>query len=277
MPRARDMGSYFSFSDFTRPVTALGSDFADTLGGGEADDIINPGNAPEYDGNVLRASPGSDLFDLGSMGPNRYLDLTYETLNGPISVIVNGSAGTASVAKPGGESDSLINLGNVLGYGFGLWGTQGDDSYTLNPGAGNWMQVMGMAGNDTFNLTLEGVIRLTYAFGYEDDPFTGIVANLGAGVISNDGFGFTDTLNITEGSGRLELHGTAFADDIIGSHRDERFILEAGDDTLDAGGAGTFCAMTATASTGSGPISRSARSPASGGATSSPIRSPMSR
>jgi len=39
--------------------------------------------------------------------------------------------------------------------------------------------------------------------------------NLATGVVSNDGFGFTDQINITGGSGRLEIRATDHDDDRI--------------------------------------------------------------
>ncbi|MCJ7871443.1 DUF4214 domain-containing protein [Phaeobacter sp. J2-8] len=233
-----DMGNDISFSGVTQAVTIQGSAFADRFQGGLADDTINPGNTAEYSGNLLWASGGSDSYNVGNMGPNRYLDVSYEPINGPITANVNGNAGTMNVAKPGGDMDSFLNIGNVLDYGLGLWGTEANDTFNLNSGFGGWMQVNGMAGNDTFNLTLDGVVRLNYTGGYDGGPENGITANLASGVISDDGFGTTDTLNILGGTaGRLEIQGTRFDDNIIGSsYHTERFILERGNDTLDAGG-----------------------------------------
>lgn len=60
--------------------------------------------------------------------------------------------------------------------------------------------------------------------------------NLATGVVSNDRYGGRDQINVTGTDGRIEIQGSNFADLIIGSDRDERFILQGGNDTLDGGG-----------------------------------------
>ena len=99
----------------------------------------------------------------------------------------------------------------------------------LHSSNGSWHGLFGGAGNDTFNVNDgAGTIRIAYN---DSNGTTGIVADLGTGTIQ-DGRGGTDTI---VGS-FSELRGSFFADSILGSNANERFILERGNDTLDAGG-----------------------------------------
>lgn len=222
----------------TQPVTILGSPNADRFAGGENNDTINPGGTPAFDGDVVFGSRGSDTINLRDMGPNSYFDLTYEEIEGPITVAVNGNAGTMTVAKTGSGTDTILNVGNALrGEGLGVAGSSASDTFNLNSGAGGWMEVNGLQGNDTFNLTLDGTIRMNYSGSYAgNSPFTGVAVNLATGTVSKDGFGNQDRINILGGTGRLEFRGTDNTDTITGSDRDERFILRGGNDELDGGG-----------------------------------------
>ncbi|UWR24432.1 hypothetical protein [Sulfitobacter sp. S190] len=94
-----------------------------------------------------------------------------------------------------------------------------------------------MRGDDTFNVTLsdDSTTRISYQGGYTGNAFQGVVADLATGIVSNDGFGDTDTINILGGNGRFTFRSTDFNDSITGSDRAERFILEQGNDTLDGG------------------------------------------
>ena len=89
-----------------------------------------------------------------------------------------------------------------------------------------WMQVGGLGGNDTFNLS-GGSFRIDYG-----SAPGGIHVDLEAGRAQNDGYGGTDTY-----SGRVwEIRGSHFTDTIIGSGNDESFIGRRGNDTIDGRG-----------------------------------------
>jgi len=226
------------FDGVTSPVTMLGSNFRDILGGGNNNDTINPGNTDEFDGNVVYGSLGSDTIDLGNMGPNRWFDLTYEELVTPITINLDGTAGTITVNKSAGGTDTVLNAQNPLEWGVGILGSRGNDTFNANAKPGAFAAVNGMAGNDTLNLTLSenSTLRAVYSGGWQDRPFMGIQANLETGVVANDGYGNVDQINILGGTGRFEFLASDNDDNITGSDRDEGFILRAGNDTLDAGG-----------------------------------------
>jgi cytochrome c5/Ca2+-binding RTX toxin-like protein len=233
---AADIGADIFFDGVSQPVTMLGGNYRDTLSGGDGNDTINPGNSAEFEGDVIFGSLGSDRIDLANLQQNRWFELSYEEFNTPVTVNFDGNAGTASVNKGAGQTDTVVNAANVLTYGIGIYGGRGNDTFTGTSGGGNFVSLSGMEGNDTFNLTLDGTVRLDYRGGWVDGPSTGITANLAAGTVSNDGFGGTDTINILGGDGTFEMRGTDFNDNIIGSANNERFILRLGNDTLDAGG-----------------------------------------
>lgn len=89
------------------------------------------------------------------------------------------------------------------------------------------MQVRGNAGDDTIIVRSGGFIRIDYRGAAE-----GIRVDLGAGTVSDDGFGGSDTIR-----GRVrEIHGSGFKDVIRGSDNDDSFIGGGGDDEIDGGG-----------------------------------------
>ena len=206
-----------------------GGDGSDELFGGAGSDYINPGANTDYD--FILGGAGNDTIDFGDAETGFY-DLWYGDLGGNVAVTIDGAAGTGSVNKFGLGTDTLLDVDNVLDEtmtdGLGLYGSDGNDSFDITTADGQWVSVRGRAGNDAFIVSGDGTVRLDYR-----GADHGIVANLATGVISDDGYGDTDTL-----TGAIwELRGTDFTDDITGSASDESFILRAGDDTLD-GGAG---------------------------------------
>lgn len=237
-----EIGARFLFDGVSQPVTILGSANEDSLGGGQGNDQINPGAAPQFGGDVIFGSGGNDTINLSGSTAETYIDLSYEEIAGPVTVNLNGNANAMNVVKAGLGTDTVLSVNNALQEGVTVYGTDQNDTFNLTagPAPDAFVQAVGMRGNDTFNVTLsEGsVTRISYRGGYTDGPFQGVTANLATGVVSNDGFGGTDTINILGGTGTFDFRGTDFADNILGSARGERFILEQGNDTVD--GAGGF-------------------------------------
>ncbi|UWR24431.1 hypothetical protein [Sulfitobacter sp. S190] len=85
-----DIGAEFRFDELTRAVTITGSSNEDTLGGGLGSDSINPGAAPQFEGDVIFGSAGNDTVNFGSIGDESYVDVTYEDVAGPVTITVNG-------------------------------------------------------------------------------------------------------------------------------------------------------------------------------------------
>ena len=236
----------FSFVGINAPVTILGSRFADVLEGGNDNDSIRLGTALDNQFVVVVGSPGNDqiVFNPGSDN-NSGVELVYGRFEGdvpissPISVVINGPANAGTISYTQG-TDTLVNLGTMLDENLAgdltIIGTSGADTFSVSTGAGTWMALRGGRGNDSFTLNTDGMIRLDYRRAYDDQATQGINVNLATGVVANDGFGTTDTITVTGGTGRIEIHGTPFSDVITGSNRNERFILDSGNDTLNGGG-----------------------------------------
>ena len=213
------------------PVT--GTDGNDTLNGTAGDDLINP---RENDGDdVINGSAGDDIILFGESQQGDYYSIDYASLAGPIIVDIDKDVGLARVNKGVSGTDNLIDFQRAAnwntGDGVGLLGTGGNDVFNISMDSDTWIGIRGRGGNDTFNITDGAIARIDYR-----TAAAGINANLGTGVIQ-DGDGGTDQLNVNGTSNiRIEIRGSDNADTILGSSRDERFILREGNDTLDAGG-----------------------------------------
>ncbi|UWR24417.1 DUF4214 domain-containing protein [Sulfitobacter sp. S190] len=218
----------FIFLENTSEFVLLGSARNDTLGGGTGDDTIVPGASDT--GERIAASGGNDTFDFTGHSRGSFVDLDYSGVTVPLSVTIDGTANTGTIVKQGFGTDTLINpVAALQEDGIFMISGQSDDTIVLDGGASSWVGVYGGEGNDSFDLTLSGIVRLDYVLG------EGINANLVTGTIS-DGLGGTDTLNFTPNGGILELRASDNADTILGSAAGEGFILRGGNDTLDAGG-----------------------------------------
>ncbi|WP_146592021.1 calcium-binding protein [Puniceibacterium confluentis] len=233
---ALDMDDFEVVAPFvTSAVTILGTPGDDELVGGTGNDSINPGANFGYD--RIHATAGNDTYDLSAANDASYYEIEYDGVAGPVTVTANTGAGSLSVTGAFG-TDSFTNVSRAFGAdegGFGVIGTRGNDVFDVTHAPGNWLALSGGAGNDTFNLDISESLRVFYSWDGADGPTQGIVANLATGVVSNDGLGGRDTINVT-GSGRLEIRATDFADRLTGSDRNESFITEQGNDTVDGGG-----------------------------------------
>ncbi len=230
------IGVNFAFDGVTAPLTILGSNFADTLEGGNGNDTINPGGGNS--GELLGGGRGNDTYDL--TGVTTFVDLVYWNLGAAVTVNANGFADSFTVTKANGfGTDTVIGGRAVMrGEGLNFQGSTLNDVFNVS-GIDGFSLLAGGEGNDTFNIDLTGtsggVTRITYAFGPGTRSGTGATVNLATGVVSNDGFGALDQINVTGSDGRLEIEGTDFVDVIQGSARNDRFILRGGNDTLDGG------------------------------------------
>ncbi len=210
--------------------TLQGGDGDDTLDGGAGNDLLETGDNTGQD--VILASTGNDTISTTGI-TGGYVGLFYSTLAGPITATIDGVANTGSIAKPGAETDTLLDVANPLNSGWttgglGLTGTGANDVLNINFGNEQWMQFAPGAGNDTINISMTGTsqLRLDYRA-----ATSGVVADLGTGTVSQDGFGGMDMI-----TGVLwELATGSGNDSILGSANGESFILGAGNDTLDAG------------------------------------------
>ncbi|MFN4130277.1 MAG: hypothetical protein ACK4GC_10770, partial [Paracoccaceae bacterium] len=154
-----------------------------------------------------------------------------------------GAANTGSVTGATG-THTLIDVRRAIqdADGFGVYGTASGDTFVVRPGGGNGLvTVAGYGGADSYDLTLDGTVRLSVRTGYlasSDGPSQGAVVDLtrSSDQVQNDGFGNVENIILRNGNGRLELEGTNNADHMTGSARNEIFRPRGGNDTLDGGG-----------------------------------------
>ncbi|MBO9434113.1 hypothetical protein J7394_07855 [Ruegeria sp. R13_0] len=207
----------------------IGTDGPDVIDGTDGNDFIDPLSSGDGD-DVINGSLGDDEFDLSNADSESFVELRYSNLTGPIEAFVDYASNQGSVNKFGDGFDNIISpLTPGEAFGLGITGTSGDDTINITQGSGfSWFGAFYAGGDDTINANLNsGIIRIDAGSG-------ATTANLDTGSIAFAG-GSID-LNVTGSGGRIELRTFDEDDNVTGSDRDERFILGAGTDVLNAGG-----------------------------------------
>ena len=208
--------------------TLLGDDGENRLSGGAGDDVINPRGVAAGGTDTVGGSAGNDRIVYSDSGNDTYQWLYYSGLDiGRIRVTIDGGANRATVDKGAAGTDTLVDVAVPMeAWGFGIDGTRHDDTFRVDLEPGQWMEVDGGAGDDTFVIQPGG----TFAVGFYGAQ-QGVVVDLAAGR-ATDGYGDADTYL----GDVLEVAGTTFADVIRGSGNDETFVGRGGDDTIDGRG-----------------------------------------
>ncbi len=235
------------FSDFvelerliTTPFNVIGSSHRDIqLFGAEGDDTISAG-AGAGAGGLFVPTRGNDVYDFSNLGEgsetgdtNFIFRFDVTTLPGMIATMDAANDSATFVGQ--GYSHSILGFQDlVLSQDTFLImsGTDNADQFNVSLMEDAYLEIVGGEGNDTYLIALnDGIFRLSY--------FTsqaGIVADLSAGLVSDDGHGGQDTIVIQPNdSGTFQFLGTDFNDSIMGSVRDDVFFLLSGNDTLDGG------------------------------------------
>ena len=235
-------GTENNYYTITSPITFDGSDFSDAFRGGSGNDSIVPGDNGDFD--AMYGSLGNDTYDFSgthAFNLQNYYALIYSPLSNAITVNIDGAANTGTIASVG-SFDTILDVSRVLDWdtwGFGVIGTSFADTFNYTMADETWMEILAGGGNDIINLMIagDGILRLNYTWDGNNGPISGINVNLATGIAANDGFGGQDTINITGNTFRpIEIRATNFSDTIVGSFRNETFILQGGNDTLDGGG-----------------------------------------
>ena len=213
----------------TQPITFNGtSTGGDRFLGGGGNDIINMNGAGDGFADEVLGSGGSDTTDFDGFSGLAYAVLNYSLLQGGVTVSINGPAGTGSVVKSTGGTDTLLNVDDAMSAdGLDIGGTSFGDTFILTGVSGQFLNVFGLGGNDTYNL-LGGFARITF-----ERNQGAIDVNLGTGTIV-DAFGSMDSVTIAAGA-TLEIRATDNADTLVGGNENDRFITEQGNDTVDGG------------------------------------------
>ncbi len=211
--------------------TAIGNGGNDQFNLGAGDDTAYVGEGSAF----IRAGSGNDTYHFtdiveGDAGI-QYSHLTDPAILGNgLTVDIDGAANTGTIVKGGIGTDTLVDVANPLDAGatiggLGIGGTFGDDTFNLALTNDQWMQLRPVGGNNSIVID-SGYVRVNYE--WSDGPVTADLVN---GTITQGGG--TDT--VSGARGLWELGASHSADTILGSVRDESFILRGGNDTLDGG------------------------------------------
>ena len=220
-----------------QPVTVLATGVPGWFMGGSGNDrfeiAFDPSN---YDYSFVEGTTGNDVYDFQNTGDRAYYDLWFDDLRTALTVTVDGVANTGGVTATS-ASHTFLGIAEAMSAdGIGLGGGRENDIFNVTTASDQYVAILGLEGNDTYNLTNAGFIRLDFRNGDDGPATTGVVIDLGTGVVSNDGLGFQDQINLTAAPGStVEVRGTDNADSIMGSARNDSFITEQGNDTVDGG------------------------------------------
>lgn len=176
---------------------------------------------------------GTDIVDASWMDTG-FLDIRHDAMvrsgNG-MRFDINGHDNTALITKLGGNGTTEIYdvAAAMEADGLSLAGTASNDRFNVTVTDDGWVMLRGGRGDDTFELGPNwGTVRLDYRRDNSgNDPTRGIVANLDTSIVSNDGFGGTDTIVtavaavgypdiIPYGPVTVEIRGNMHADRITG-------------------------------------------------------------
>ncbi len=211
----------------------LGGAGSDMLFGGNGDDYLNPGNNSGND--FILAGAGDDTIDLRDLSsPDAYVEIDNFGLSTGVTVTIDGDTNTAGIDKGPNGTTTIIDINRAMTSelsGAGIYGSDHDDVFNISPVTDGFLLVMGMYGNDVFNiLNGDGYIRFGSSWW---NATTGMDIDLSTGIVSEDGYGGQDTINGVENL--REVRTTMLDDSVIGSDGDDQIILMAGNDTADGG------------------------------------------
>ena len=224
-------GHLTNLSSTTGDSVIRGGPGSDELRGGNHDDVINPGDNGHVhnESDIVHGSAGDDRIVYSDSGPRGTQSLRYSELNAGMTVVIDGAANRATVDKGSAGTDTIVGIANPLTADNGVFelrGTPFNDTFDLALDDGQWMDIVGNAGADRFNIE-SGAVRIDY----ETSP-AGVDVDLDTGRADDDGFGDSDTFN-----GMVwGVAGSEFSDEIRGSDKNETFVGRAGNDRIDGRG-----------------------------------------
>ena len=230
-------GNLVNLSAGPTDATIRGGPGGDELWGSNSDDVFDPGTSgvsndldADRGFDTVHGSQGDDTIDYSGSGAEAYQEIRYSDLDTGITATIDGAANRATVDKGSAGTDTIVDVAAPLNtVGFDLHGTRSDDVFNLTLDDGQFMDVAGEAGNDRFNVRLNGGwVRATYI-----DAPGGVNVDLRTGRALDDGHGDVDTFT---GDIPRGVAGSEFPDVIRGSDRDETFVGRRGNDTIDGGG-----------------------------------------
>ena len=211
--------------------TLYGGGGENEMYGGAGDDLFIVDEDSE--GDEIGLGLGNDTVDLTNI--SEWVDIFNVESENAATFTLNMANNTGSISTGSDGTATLLGVESADDIYLGTDTDSKDDVFNITQVEGGWVGLYGRGGNDTFNLgsSTGGIVRIDLNT-YFTDSTIGNNVNLTTGTI-NDALGGTDTIT-GQDAVKIELRGSMVNDTILGSDRDERFILGAGDDTLDAGG-----------------------------------------
>ena len=231
-----DMLSDFDFwFDLGVPVIATGSAQDDYMMGTFQDDVLVPGAGD----NLVLGSPGADAISFAGADADTFNTVRFGLFTNGVQFRNDPENNQAFIETSMGIT-TLTSVNAALLGGLRIDGTRGDDQLSLTLRGDQSGYLVGLQGVDTYTLDLEqGALgSLGLGLGWNGAPTQGVVVDLSRGLILNDGFGNREAVFLMgDGTGRIEVFGTALNDSIMGSGISDIFLATRGDDSFD-GGAG---------------------------------------
>jgi Ca2+-binding RTX toxin-like protein len=248
-------------------VNLSGNERVQTLTGNFANNVL--------DGGLNTANTAGDTL-LGRLGDDTYLVRNYNDVIGEAAgqgndtvfvatsvVVANVSTGYVLTAGQEVEVLSAADQSgttalNLTGNEFAqtIIGNQGVN--VLTDGGTSVDTLIGLGGNDTYNVTVLGTQVVEAANGGTDTVNTSvnfsagtqsienITASVGTGLVLN---GSSIDQTITGGAGNDVLNGGGGNDRLVGGTGDDLYIVDGGDTIVEAAGAGTDAVVTSAAIT----------------------------
>ena len=227
----------------------IGTPGDDVLTGTSDDNVIVPDS--NTDGDRIVASIGDDVIDFAGAGDSFY-EIDYSQFADPIFATLTNTAGSIDKGTAGSQgTDTLLNIDDIVSGnvgGLGITGTAFDDVVSVDLGSEDYFEFEGGGGADTFTGG-GGFDRVTFFSAQSavvvnlNDSIAEAISGQSVGANSAfDGISDTDTLlgsiDSIRGTNVQTSANNGYADVLIGSDNDERFITQQGNDYVDGGGGG---------------------------------------
>ncbi|SHG71068.1 DUF4214 domain-containing protein [Marivita hallyeonensis] len=214
----------------TQPITFIGSQFDDSVEGTSGSDVIDTRGSTENADRIV-GSEGDDiiLFSLPDGATSVGYIIDYDPIAEPVEFNINGSTNSGTVAGPG-FADTLQGVSIALDAYLGLEGTSGADVYNITLAPGQVAAAIGGPGADVYNIAADGGLPI-FDFQF-NDVVAGASVNLATGAVLNDGFGFSETINLSGTPDFTILRTTDLGDLVTDGPGDHLIRLFEGNDTV---------------------------------------------
>jgi len=202
--------------------TIIGREGSDIIDGAGGDDLLDGGLGTDQiiggsGDDTFVHSDGNDSIDGGDDSDTVDFSLTEAITE--VNAVLDG-ANNSAIAVTGGDDLTVKNVENIIGTP-GNDSLQGDASDNILDGRDGDDILIGAAGNDTL-IGGEGRDSADYSV-----ATVGVDIDISTGVVANDGFGGTDTIEGVE-----DVTGSDYDDILSGDDQDNVLSGGTGDDVL---------------------------------------------